>query len=136
MNSSEPPIPDAATDIHLVDDTGAIDGTDQASKLARCQEIIEYQFKDESLLLSALTHASGAAHRLASNERLEFLGDAILGLVVAEGPRVLRQPRRGAPPRGRVLRRALCARPQTPPVPLPLRASLRWWPCPLPRQPG
>ena len=38
----------------------------------------------ESLLLSALTHASGAEHRLASNERLEFLGDAILGAVVCE----------------------------------------------------
>ena len=33
---------------------------------------------------SALTHASGAAHRLGSNERLEFLGDAILGAVVCE----------------------------------------------------
>jgi ribonuclease-3 len=31
-----------------------------------------------------LTHASGAQHRLASNERLEFLGDAILGAVVCE----------------------------------------------------
>jgi ribonuclease-3 len=31
-----------------------------------------------------LTHASGAAHRLASNERLEFLGDAILGKAVCK----------------------------------------------------
>ena len=31
-----------------------------------------------------MTHASGADHRLASNERLEFLGDAILGAVVCE----------------------------------------------------
>ena len=31
-----------------------------------------------------MTHASGAEHRLASNERLEFLGDAILGAVVCE----------------------------------------------------
>ena len=31
-----------------------------------------------------MTHASGADHRLSSNERLEFLGDAILGLVVCE----------------------------------------------------
>jgi ribonuclease-3 len=35
-------------------------------------------------LLAALTHASGADHRLASNERLEFLGDAILGAIVCE----------------------------------------------------
>ena len=33
---------------------------------------------------ASLTHASGAEHRLASNERLEFLGDAILGFVVCE----------------------------------------------------
>ena len=36
------------------------------------------------MLGAALTHASGAQHRLASNERLEFLGDAILGAVVCE----------------------------------------------------
>lgn len=57
---------------------------EQAAKLERCQRRIGYQFKDQSLLLEALTHASGAAHRLASNERLEFLGDSILGLVVCE----------------------------------------------------
>jgi ribonuclease-3 len=52
--------------------------------LERCQERIEYTFRDRSLLWSALTHASSADHRLASNERLEFLGDAILGAVVCE----------------------------------------------------
>ena len=41
-----------------------------------------YRFRDLTLLQEALTHASGADHRLASNERLEFLGDAILGAVV------------------------------------------------------
>ncbi|MBL9124069.1 MAG: ribonuclease III [Planctomycetaceae bacterium] len=50
----------------------------------RCQTRIGYQFKSLALLRSALTHASGAQHRLASNERLEFLGDAILGAVVCE----------------------------------------------------
>ncbi len=35
-------------------------------------------------LNAALTHASGADHRLGSNERLEFLGDAILGFVICE----------------------------------------------------
>ena len=49
-----------------------------------CEQRIEYVFKDKALLRSALTHASGAQHRLASNERLEFLGDAILGAVVCE----------------------------------------------------
>jgi ribonuclease III len=52
--------------------------------LEKLQRRIGYRFKDQNLLLSALTHASGAEHRLASNERLEFLGDAILGAVVCE----------------------------------------------------
>ncbi len=53
-------------------------------KLTKCQELIDYQFNDPTLLHSALTHASGASHRLASNERLEFLGDAILGMIVCD----------------------------------------------------
>ena len=52
--------------------------------LIRCEERIGYQFEDKFLLWSALIHASGADHRLASNERLEFLGDAILGAVICE----------------------------------------------------
>jgi len=43
-------------------------------------------FNDESLLVQALAHRSWCAESggLPSNERLEFLGDAVLGLVVAE----------------------------------------------------
>jgi len=52
--------------------------------LERCERRLGYEFRDKQLLRSALTHASGAQHRLASNERLEFLGDAILGVVVCE----------------------------------------------------
>jgi len=52
--------------------------------LVACQRVIGYQFRQRPLLRSALTHASGADHRLASNERLEFLGDAILGAVVCD----------------------------------------------------
>ncbi len=52
--------------------------------LARCQHRIGYTFRSPKLLRAAFTHASGAEHRLASNERLEFLGDAILGYVVCE----------------------------------------------------
>lgn len=55
-----------------------------ADLLAECESVIGYQFKDLSLLTAALTHASGAQHRLASNERLEFLGDSILGVIVCE----------------------------------------------------
>jgi len=56
----------------------------EATRLERCQERIGYKFRDLQLLEAAFTHASGADHRLASNERLEFLGDAILGVVVCE----------------------------------------------------
>jgi ribonuclease-3 len=57
---------------------------DDSRLLDECQEVIGYRFRDPNHLLEALTHASGANHRLASNERLEFLGDAILGAVVCE----------------------------------------------------
>jgi ribonuclease-3 len=55
-----------------------------AATLDACQERIGYRFRDLQLLEAALTHASGADHRLESNERMEFLGDAILGAVVCE----------------------------------------------------
>ncbi len=50
--------------------------------LHEAQLAVGYQFGDVSLLETALTHASVADSRLESNERLEFLGDAVLGLVV------------------------------------------------------
>lgn len=57
---------------------------EQQGRWEACEERIGYVFLDKSLLRAALTHASGAQHRLGSNERLEFLGDAILGAVVSE----------------------------------------------------
>jgi len=48
----------------------------------RVQGILEYRFNDHDLLKEALTHASIADDRRLSNERLEFLGDSVLGLVV------------------------------------------------------
>jgi ribonuclease-3 len=48
-------------------------------------EKIPYVFQDHSLLQKALTHPSGARSRKASDfERLEFLGDRVLGLLVAQ----------------------------------------------------
>lgn len=47
-----------------------------------CEEILGYRFRDSLLLKEALTHASIADTRKESNERLEFLGDAVLGLIV------------------------------------------------------
>ncbi|MBY0526524.1 MAG: ribonuclease III [Gemmataceae bacterium] len=52
--------------------------------LEECQRSIGYQFRQPELLRGALTHASGANTRLASNERMEFLGDSVLGLVCCE----------------------------------------------------
>jgi ribonuclease-3 len=56
----------------------------EAEVLEKCQQAIGYRFQKLELLRSALTHASGANTRLASFERLEFLGDAVLGLVCVE----------------------------------------------------
>ena len=55
------------------------------SDLRQLQEIIGYQFRDEGLLRLALTHPSVAHEQGRSvqhNQRLEFLGDAVLGLVL------------------------------------------------------
>ncbi len=56
--------------------------------LSEFERRLGYSFQNKALLENALTHSSYAnEHRregAASNERLEFLGDAILGLVVAE----------------------------------------------------
>jgi ribonuclease-3 len=52
--------------------------------LELCQQQIGYAFREPQLLEAALTHASGVQHRLSSNERMEFFGDAILGMVVCE----------------------------------------------------
>ena len=52
--------------------------------LDRCQTALSYRFHDIELLAMCLTHASSARTRLHSNERLEFLGDTILGTVVCE----------------------------------------------------
>ncbi len=56
----------------------------EAEVLEECQNAIGYHFRQPDLLRAALTHASGANTRLASNERMEFLGDSVLGLVTCE----------------------------------------------------
>ena len=52
------------------------------------EKIIDYKFKNESLLFEALTHSSSTKVKSNENkknyERLEFLGDRVLGLVLAE----------------------------------------------------
>lgn len=52
----------------------------------QCMERVGYQFRNPALLENALTHSSYANeghHALESNERLEFLGDSVLGFITA-----------------------------------------------------
>ena len=53
-------------------------------ELAAFQARLGHRFADEGLLVRALTHASVTGPGRQSNERLEFLGDRVLGLVIAE----------------------------------------------------
>jgi ribonuclease-3 len=84
MSAAPEPMGDVTTDAEEVTTPSPDVPEDLPSRLERCERRIGYGFQNRSLLLEALTHASGAEHRLASNERLEFLGDAILGAVVCE----------------------------------------------------
>jgi len=58
-------------------------GTDKTHDLAALQARLGHSFADHGLLAEALTHASAGAGA-ASYERLEFLGDRVLGLILAE----------------------------------------------------
>ena len=57
-------------------------------KMEEFQQVIGYQFQNKNLLRQALTHSSYAnekhMHRLSDNERLEFLGDAVLEIISSE----------------------------------------------------
>ena len=50
----------------------------------KAEKILGHTFKNPNLLKEALTHASIADNRLDSNERMEFLGDAVLDLIICE----------------------------------------------------
>ncbi|HJZ82708.1 MAG TPA: ribonuclease III [Pyrinomonadaceae bacterium] len=62
--------------------------------LNQLEEILDYHFRDQALLTQAMTHRSWAHEQVSPraqrdarnlhNEALEFLGDSILGLIVAE----------------------------------------------------
>src|SRR5579863_1415822 len=61
------------------------------SNLDELEQALGYRFSDRRLLTRAVTHSSSAnevvaspAHSTADNERLEFLGDAVLGWLVSE----------------------------------------------------
>ena len=61
---------------------------ERLKKLALFEQILHYRFKNKLLLNQALTHKSYAnevhkEHVLEDNERLEFLGDSVLGFVIS-----------------------------------------------------
>ncbi|MGQ0677205.1 MAG: ribonuclease III [Rhodospirillales bacterium] len=56
----------------------------QPDPLAPLEKALGHRFADRKLLALALTHSSAGQHRLDDNQRLEFLGDRVLGLAVAD----------------------------------------------------
>ena len=48
------------------------------------EKLLGYHFSDPAFLTEALTHSSLADSRLSSNERMEFLGDSVLALVICK----------------------------------------------------
>jgi ribonuclease-3 len=52
--------------------------------LQRVEQIVGYEFSNRNLLDKALSHSSAADNRLLSNERMEFLGDSILAVVICQ----------------------------------------------------
>jgi ribonuclease-3 len=63
-------------DPHPTDPHGAL--------VEECEDILNYYFQNKNLLLEAITHASFTDNRVNSYERLEFLGDSILGFAVCD----------------------------------------------------
>ena len=51
------------------------------NKTKKIEKVIGYSFKDQKLLIKSLTHKS--ANPLNNNEKLEFLGDRVLGLILS-----------------------------------------------------
>lgn len=56
----------------------------ETGRLDALQEAIGHRFADPDLLLRALIHSSSKDDGLPSNERMEFLGDSVLGMIVSE----------------------------------------------------
>ncbi|MFO7898577.1 MAG: ribonuclease III [Planctomycetota bacterium] len=52
--------------------------------LDACEEALGYEFNNRQWLHRALVHSSNKVTKGISNERLEFLGDSVLGMIVAE----------------------------------------------------
>lgn len=66
------------------DDSSPTFSPEELDAISRCEQNLGYVFKNKRYLFEAITHASVANTRLSSYERLEFLGDSILGFTVCE----------------------------------------------------
>lgn len=60
------------------------DGARKTPDLARLEATLGHSFADRTPLIAALTHMSHDGPRIESYQRLEFLGDRVLGLSVAD----------------------------------------------------
>jgi ribonuclease-3 len=69
-----------------IDDVARVDDTESDPGLAQLEARIGYRFRDRAFLWRALSHRSWCAENGGheSNERLEFLGDSVLGVVVTD----------------------------------------------------
>ncbi|MCT4559148.1 MAG: ribonuclease III [Pelagimonas sp.] len=84
----------------------------QSAEILDLQKRLGYQFCDPSLLRRAVTHASMSGPGRDDNQRLEFLGDRVLGLVMAEA--LLQEDRKAsegtlAPRYNALVRKETCA---------------------------
>ena len=55
--------------------------------LDNCQKAIKYEFKNRAYLLEAITHrtyANESKKKMKYNQRLEFLGDSVLSLIISD----------------------------------------------------
>jgi ribonuclease-3 len=52
--------------------------------LQQIEQTIGYEFSNKKLLAKAFTHSSAVDNRILSNERLEFLGDSVLAVVICQ----------------------------------------------------
>ncbi|MDQ7012386.1 MAG: ribonuclease III [Planctomycetota bacterium] len=57
---------------------------DSLARIEQIENLIGYTFTDKSLLERAFVHSSASSCRVESNERLEFLGDSVLGLIACQ----------------------------------------------------
>jgi ribonuclease III len=64
--------------------TGVVTSQMDKDALHQVEQILGYTFANEELVFIAFTHSSSVDNRLESNERLEFLGDAVLALVICQ----------------------------------------------------